>query len=119
MMLLSCLTSWSQKIGNITPLRGDSCNVSIDIIRLANAKLIDRKRLIEVTAQKDSIIYLDSLYILEQSKIIDDFQDKVNEANRINEEVTRRLHKQRNITYGIAGATAVFIVTSLILAFTK
>lgn len=96
LLLLISLKSWSQS----KPFTGDLIisdtvvSVSIDYIKKANAKMIERKYLIDINKQQDSIILLKDRYIKEQSIIINDFKQKIIAANDLNKSITNSLNKQ-------------------------
>lgn len=91
--------------------------IDIKYIRLANAKLIERKYLLKVVDEQDSIISLKDNYINEQSKIITDFQNRVDNAIKINEVIKQDIEKQKKCTKivgGIAGSAIAILVISII-----
>lgn len=94
----------------------DSCNVSVPIsyIRLTNEKLIERKYLIKINNEKDSIINGYRLYCIEQRDIIDNIQRDVQKANEINNKLQTKLNKERQRTIIISSVTGGVIVGSLI-----
>lgn len=93
-------------------------NVPVCLIKQANAKMIERLYLIDINNQQDSIIDMKDNYINEQYNIISDFQKKLNSANKINEDMTKTLDKQKKrsriITYG-AGSVIIGLIISLIV----
>ena len=93
--------------------------VTIDIkyIRLANAKLIERKYLLNIVNEQDSIISFKDNYIIEQKKIITDFQNRVDNAIKINEAIKQDIEKQKKrtkIVGGIASSAIAILVISFI-----
>ncbi len=88
--------------------------VSIYLIKQANAKMIERIYLIELSNQQDSIINMKDKYIKEQYRIITDFQKRVADTNKLNESIKKDLDKQRKrnkiITYGAGGAILGLII---------
>lgn len=88
--------------------------VPINLIKQANAKMIERLYLIEVVNQQDTIINMKDKYINEQQRIITDFQNRVNDTNKLNESIKKDLDKQKKrnkiITYGAGGAILVLII---------
>lgn len=119
-LLLFCLKSYAQPKIDSIPSTGKelfsdtTVTISIDYIRLANAKMIERNFLIKVTNQQDSIIAMKNRYIEEQSKIIIDFKDRVKIANSINEAIKNDLEKQQRknkiLTYGGGGVIVGLII---------
>ena len=81
--------------------------VPINLIKQANAKMIERLYLLEVVNQQDTIIDMKDKYINEQQHIITDFQKRVNDTNKLNESIKKDLNKQKKrnkiITYGSGG----------------
>ena len=94
----------------------DSCNVAVPIsyIRLTNEKLIERKYLIKINNEKDSVINGYSLYCVEQRNIIEDIKRDVQKANEINNKLQTKLNKERQKTIIISSVTGGVIVGSLI-----
>lgn len=88
--------------------------VPIYLIKQANAKMIERIYLIELSNQQDSIINMKDKYIKEQYRIITDFQKRVADTNKLNESIKKDLDKQRKrnkiITYGAGGAILGLII---------
>lgn len=94
----------------------DSCNVAVPIsyIRLTNEKLIERKYLIEISNEKDSVIDRYRLYCIEQRDIIEDIQRDIQKANEINNKLQTKLNKEKQKTIIISSVTGGVIVGSLI-----
>lgn len=120
-MLLSNFMSLQAQTNNGSPSTGSLskadttvATVPIYLIKQANAKMIERIYLIEINNQQDSIILMKDQYIFEQHKIINDFQKRIDDANRINQTIANDLDKQKRrnkiMTYGGCG-----IITALIL----
>lgn len=118
-LLLNCLNNYAQVInGDISSTgeqnKTDSSLVVIPInyIRLANQKLLERQYLLEVNQYKDSIIVDYKNYIKEQEKINKNFQNRLIEVNRINEDLDKRLSKQKktSIICGTVAGTAVLLL---------
>ena len=121
-LLLSCSKSLLAQINDSVPSTGDlqlsDTTVTIDIkyIRLANSKLIERKYLLKVVDEQDSIISFKDNYIIEQKKIITNFQNRVNDAIKINEVIKQDIEKQKKRTKvvgGIASSAIAILVISL------
>lgn len=118
LLLLISLKSWSQS----KPFTGDLIisdtvvSVSIDYIKKANAKMIERKYLIDINKQQDSIILLKDKYIKEQSIIINDFKQKIIAANDLNKSITDSLNKQIRynlIMLSVGGGIILGLITIL------
>lgn len=119
-LLLNCFISYAQVNRNI-PSTGeiklsDTTNViiPIDYIKQANAKMIERLYLLRITNEQDSIILMKDKYINEQQKIIVDFQQRVKEANKINQQINTDLVKQRSKFNAVCWGGGGVIVTLLI-----
>ena len=123
-VLLSCLKGWCQNNDDSFPLRGeaDSSNVvsiSSNDIKSANVKLLERKMLLEITAEQDSIIAFKDSYILEQERIIKDFQNRVTKSNGINNDLAKSLDRQKKITYVVGGVAGAALLTTVVLILVK
>lgn len=124
MLLLICSKNLlAQTNDSILPSTGDlqlsdtAVTINIKYIRLANAKLIERKYLLDIVNEQDSIISFKDNYIIEQKKIITDFQNRVDNAIKINEAIKQDIEKQKKrtkIVGGIAGSAIAIFVISLI-----
>lgn len=98
-------------------LSDTTVTIGINYIRLANSKLIERKYLLDIVNEQDSIIGFKDNYIIEQKKIITDFQNRVNDAIKINEVIKQDIERQKKRTKvvgGIAGSAIAILVISLI-----
>lgn len=88
--------------------------VPISIIKKANERLIQRKYLIAIYYEQDSIIKYKDDYILHQNDIIDDMQNKIINANQLNEELNQSLEKQKKtnkvIIYSGVGVAAGLLI---------
>lgn len=119
-MLLSCLKSYASNRNDNAPSTGSEIRadtaiiVDVNLIKLANAKMIERNYLIVITNQQDSIIDMKDKYINEQQKIIADFKKRVTDANKLNENIKKDLDKQKKrnkiITYGAGGIIIGFVI---------
>lgn len=100
--------------------RTDTSLVTIPIkyIHLANQKLIERQYLIELNNQKDSIIIDYQKYVKEQENTIKSFQTRINDYNKVNEDIAKRLERQNKISLicgSVAAASiAVIVITALV-----
>lgn len=88
--------------------------IPIEYIKNANAKMIERLYLLRITNEQNSIILMKDKYINEQQKIIADFQQRVKEANKINQQVNTDLVKQRSKLKTICWGSGSVIVALLI-----
>ncbi len=129
-VLLSCCLNNLQgkEINDSIPLRAEIkdttysdtlVTVSISDIRLANIKMLERKMYKEIVEQQDTIISFKDSYILEQERIIKDFQDRITKANDINDKLSKNLERQKTITYVVGGVASVALLTTVILIITR
>lgn len=94
----------------------DTTNVAIpiSILKQANERLIERKYLISIYYEQDSIIKLKDNYISYQQDVITDMQHKIIDNTLINEDLQKSLDKQKKktkfITYGAAGAVIGLVI---------
>lgn len=106
------------------PLQGsdleDSIKVElpISLIKKANERLIERKYLISIYYEQDSIIQFQNSYIANQNYIINDMQNRIIINNQINEDLNKALDKQKKknkvITYGAVGVVTGLLIGILI-----
>lgn len=120
LVLLNFLKVWSQN--NDLSLRGINHNtdttitINIDYIRKANIKLIERKYLLKLNLEKDSIINLKNDYINEQYIIIDSLNNKLVTQHKVINNITKDLNKQKkNIIIYSVGGTLIGIIIGLII----
>ena len=97
--------------------RTDTSLITIPIkyIHLANQKLIERQYLIEINNQKDSIIIDYKKYVEEQEKSIKSFQTKINNYDRINNDIVKRLERQKKTSL-ICGSMAAASIAAIVIA---
>lgn len=106
------------------PLQGsnleDSIKVElpISLIKKANERLIERKYLISIYYEQDSIIQFQNSYIANQSIIINDMKNRIVINNKINEDLNKALDKQKKknkiITYSTVGVVTGLLIGILI-----
>lgn len=123
-LLLNCFISYAQvnrnvlSTGEIKLSDTTGIVIPIDYIKQANAKMIERLYLLRITNEQDSIILMKDKYINEQQKVIADFQQRVKEANKINQQVNDDLAKQRSklktICWGSGSAIVALLIGLLI-----
>lgn len=123
-MLLNSFMNLQAHIDVSSPSTGDwlkadtaVATVPTYLIKQANAKMIERLYLIDINKQQDSIIIMKNDYILEQQRIILDFQQRIDNINRINETIVEDLNKQKRynkiITFG-GGSIILALLIGLI-----
>lgn len=124
MMLLSCFINLQAQSNDVSPLRGSDyksdttfVKVSIDAIKQANIKLIERQYLIKINNEKDSIIrmynsYADSIYnnlhnlVIKYNSAIHDIQT----LNDDNAKQHRRIKKLQKVCFGFGAGIILLIL---------
>ena len=124
LQVLICFNGLLQAQTISLPLQGsnleDSIKVElpISLIKKANERLIERKYLISIYYEQDSIIQFQNSYIANQSNIINTMQERIVINNQINEDLNKALDKQKKknkiITYGAVGVVAGLLIGILI-----
>ena len=96
----------------------DSIEVIIPIsyIRLANQKLLERKHLIEINAQKDSIINDYKNYIEVYEEINKEYQAKIDEYNNVNKNLSNSLQRQKKTSLVLGTVAGASILTIVLLS---
>lgn len=115
-----CLNGLVQAQTISHPLRAneqeDSITVAvpISVIKKANERLIQRKYLISIYYEQDSIIRYKDDYILHQEDIINDMQNKIVNCNQLNKELNQSLEKQKKtnkvVIYSGVGVAAGLLI---------
>lgn len=103
--------------GELQLTNDNKCIVPIELIKKANAKLVERKYFAKIICQQDTIIRLQKLQINEYNNIVVDMQSRITDANKYNENYTLLLKTKREnkILVGTTcGAVAVTILVLLI-----
>ena len=81
--------------------------VPINLIKQANAKMIERLYLININSKQEEIFKEQCYYIDEQTKIITDFKQKLVDSNNniisIQNDLDRMKKRNKIITYGATG----------------
>lgn len=125
MLLSSFMSLLAQNNGNDfstgSELYADSAfaNIPVYLIKQANAKMIERLYLIDINNQQDSIIDMKDNYINEQHNIISDFQKKLDGTNKINEDMTKALYKQKKRNRIVAYCGSISIISLIISLIAK
>ena len=90
----------------------------IDLIRQANKRLIERKYLIAIYYEQDSIINYKDSYIKYQADIIDNMQHRIEQNawlnQRLHESVEKQKKTNRILICGAAGVVAGLVVGILV-----
>lgn len=123
-MLLSCFINLQAEDNSCFPLRGSEyetdttfVKVSIDAIKSANIKLIEREYLIKINNEKDSIIhtyhnYTDSIYndlhnlVIKYNATIHDIQI----LNEISEKQNKRIKTFQKVCVGLSTGIILLIL---------
>lgn len=84
--------------------------IPVYLIKQANAKMIERRYLIDINKYKDSIIIMKDKYIKEQQNIIIDFQNKISISNNLNYNIKKTLDKQKRKNKIIGYSTGGIII---------
>lgn len=102
--------------GEIQLTNDNKCIVPIELIKKANAKLVERKYFAKIICQQDTIINLQKQEIKEYSIIVSNMQNRILDANKYNEELQAIIEKQRVKNKIFIGTTCGAIaVTALLL----
>lgn len=102
--------------GELQLIGDGKCIVPIELIRKANAKLIERKGFAQIICQQDTIIRLQKLQIKEYNNIVVDMQSRIIDANKYNEELNTAIERQRKKNKILVGTTCgALAVTVLVL----
>lgn len=127
MILLSLISfsSWCQRINNDFPLRGinhsdttEYAKVPVSYIKKANVKLLERKYLLKINNEKDSVIQYYTSYVNNQNIIIIELNKNYIDVQNLNKTIQKDLDKQKNktkvLTYTTVGAITVIVLTILL-----
>lgn len=106
-LLLSCSISWSQ---SDTVYRQDSVLISIDALKIANAKMVELDYEKQINEELKNVVKTDSA-------LIDALQLNLNSCETTCEDNITKIKKQRNIAIGAgSGASAFFLLLLLLIA---
>ena len=118
MMLLNYSNSWCQNSSSPTGGLKDSVFISIDYIKLANKKLIEEISCKKIVNIQDSIINLQQQKYAELEAEAGVLQTKLYNTNKVNDELTDYLDKERRkvrFLGGTALASALAFLLCIIL----
>ena len=115
---MSYLRGYAQTIPSTGEIYNDSTLVSIPIeyIKLANQRLIERNYLLEVNAYKDSIIVDYKKYVDIQNAASENYKKQLEECNRINNDLNKRLVRQQKTSMVLGGISAGSIIIITLIA---
>ena len=107
--LLSYSTSWSKNDWHISSTGdvNDSVYISVDDLRVANAKMIELKREKEINAELKKIVTNDSL-------VIELLREDIYAIETIHQEKEKKIKKERNIFIGTNIGTILLLILSLL-----
>lgn len=105
--LLAQTNNDSPSTGKVLKSDTTYVTVPVNLIKQANAKMIERLYLIDINSKQEEILKEQSYYIDEQTKIITDFKQKLVDSNNniisIQNDLDRMKKRNKVITYGAAG----------------
>lgn len=105
--------------GEVQLIGDGKCIVPIELIRKANAKLIERKGFAQIICQQDTIIRLHKLQINEYNNIVIDMQSRITDANKYNEELHSIIEKQRKKNKILVGTTCGTVAITILVLLIK
>lgn len=109
-VLSTCSISWCQKNNDtIVNIEHDSVIVSVNALRIANAKMIELKYEKDINKNLLEVIHTDSL-------IIDALNTNLASCERTARETNRKLRRQRNRAIEIGGGSSAVLLVLLIIA---
>ena len=105
--LLAQTNNDSPSTGKVLKSDTTYVTVPVNLIKQANAKMIERLYLIDINSKQEEILKEQSYYIDEQTKIITDFKQKLVDSNNniisIQNDLDKMKKRNKVITYGAAG----------------
>ena len=104
--------------GELQLIGDGKCIVPIELIRKANAKLIERKGFAQIICQQDTI-RLQKLQINEYNNIVVDMQSRITDANKYNEELHAAIEKQRKKNKILVGTTCGAVAVTILVLLIK
>lgn len=105
--------------GELQLIGDGKCVVPIELIRKANAKLIERKGFAQIICQQDTIIRLQKLQIKEYNNIVVDMQSRIIDANKYNEELNTAIERQRKKNKILVGTTCGSLAVTVLVLLIK
>ena len=122
-LIVLCQNDTTASISTGDIIQADTIvEIPVSNIRKANVLMLERKSLLDITSEQDSIICLQNKYINEQDSIISGFKYKINESNRINEDLKKMYDRERRKTviFGTtSGVLAAVVVTTILVSSLK
>lgn len=118
MILLSLISfsSWCQRINHSDTT--EYAKVPVSYIKKANVKLLERKYLLKINNEKDSVIQYYTSYVNNQNIIITELNKNYIDVQNLNKTIQKDLDKQKNktkvLTYTTVGAITVIVLTILL-----
>lgn len=105
--------------GELQLIGDGKCIVPIELIRKANAKLIERKGFAKIICQQDTIIRLQKLQINEYNNVVIDMQSRITDANKYNEELHAAIEKQIKKNKILVGTTCGTVAVTILVLLIK
>lgn len=105
--------------GELQLIGDGKCIVPIELIRKANAKLIERKGFAKIICQQDTIIRLQKLQINEYNNVVIDMQSRITGANKYNEELHAAIEKQIKKNKILVGTTCGTVAVTILVLLIK
>lgn len=119
-LLLQHLAGWSQcnpSTGEQSLQDTTTYPIAIGVIRQANIKLIRYEALKQITQEQECIIKLHQEKDIKYEEIISTFQDRIDLANQINQDLSeaiKREQRRNHIYLGVGIGVAAVIIVGLI-----
>lgn len=105
--------------GELQLTNDNKCIVPIELIKKANAKLVERKYFAKIICQQDTIIRLQKLQINEYNNIVVDMQSRITDANKYNEKLHAAIEKQREKNKILVGTTCGAVAVTILVLLIK
>ena len=88
--------------------------ITIDEVRSINKKLIERKYLLEIVAEQDSVIKHQDNYIQEEKRIARELQDKLSSNSFLHKQMVNSLNRQKVLSACLGASLAISIILLLV-----
>lgn len=107
--LLSYSTSWSKNDWHISSTGGvnDSVYISIEDLKVANAKMVELKREKQINAELKKVVSNDSV-------IINSLREDIYAIENIHREKEKNIKKERNVFIGTTIGTVILLIISIL-----
>lgn len=84
--------------------------ITIEEVRAINKKLIERKYLLNIVNEQDSIIKYQDNYIKEEQRIVRELQDNINNNERLHVELNKSVNKYKLISGCLGASLAISLL---------